>query len=230
VNNPVVRLSNNQVIGFVEISRDASPLLLDQTNCEGLIHNPAFDDLRRLVHFFFLEIENHRQTIRHLLNTRSISHLPFVVRLSLAIRSWWLVPACSSTASAPSSAFRRMRRDRLLGRRPAFSHPLRRRLDGVLCSERLDPLGQIDARRSFLLLCHRQARLELVAQAAELCDVRFMREGLAEPRLGVAKLGPCDLQVLAKARAFVVVAVGPAPRRSGWRVAPGARARDCLVW
>jgi len=65
VNNPVVRLSNNQVIGFVEISRDANLQLLDQTNREGLIHNTAFEDLRRLVHFFFLEIENHRQTIRH---------------------------------------------------------------------------------------------------------------------------------------------------------------------
>ncbi len=65
VNNPVVRLSNNQVIGFVEIGRDANPGLLDQTNREGLIHNTAFDDLRRLVHFFFLEIENRRQTIRH---------------------------------------------------------------------------------------------------------------------------------------------------------------------
>ncbi len=65
VNNPVVRLSNNQVIGFVEIARDANPLLLDQTNREGLIHNTAFEDLRQLVHFFFLEIENHRQTIRH---------------------------------------------------------------------------------------------------------------------------------------------------------------------
>ena len=65
VNNPVVRLSNNQVIGFVEISRDGNPLLLDQTNREGLSHNAAFEDLRRLVHFFFLEIENHRQSIRH---------------------------------------------------------------------------------------------------------------------------------------------------------------------
>lgn len=65
VNNPVVRLSNNQVIGFVEISRDANPHLLDQTNREGLIHNSSLDDLRRLVHHMFLEIENHRQTIRH---------------------------------------------------------------------------------------------------------------------------------------------------------------------
>jgi signal transduction histidine kinase len=65
VNNPVVRLSNNQVIGFVEISRDGNPSLLDQTNREGLIHNTAFDDLRRLVHYFFLELENFRQSIRH---------------------------------------------------------------------------------------------------------------------------------------------------------------------
>jgi signal transduction histidine kinase len=71
VNNPVVRLSNNQVIGFVEIGRDTNPLLLDQTNREGLIHNAAFEDLRRLVHFFFLEIENHRQSIRHPDNGRA---------------------------------------------------------------------------------------------------------------------------------------------------------------
>jgi signal transduction histidine kinase len=73
VNNPVVRLSNNQVIGFVEISRDSNTRLLDQTNREGLIHNDAFDDLRRLAHHFFLEIENHRQSIRHPGNARSAS-------------------------------------------------------------------------------------------------------------------------------------------------------------
>ena len=65
VNNPVVCLSNNQVRGFVEISRDDNPLLLDQTNREGLMHNPAFDDLRRLVLFLFVQLEAHRQTIRH---------------------------------------------------------------------------------------------------------------------------------------------------------------------
>ena len=82
VNNPVVRLSNNQVIGFVEISRDANPLLLDQTNREGLIHNSAFEDLRRLVHYFFLEIENHRQTIRHPGTGRAESTAPRVRGLS----------------------------------------------------------------------------------------------------------------------------------------------------
>ncbi len=110
VNNPVVRLSNNQVIGFVEISRDANPLLLDQTNREGLIHNTALEDLRRLVHYFFLEIENHRQTIRHPDDTRaepsrtaSRSRGPFW-RLS----GW---PPDSPRRTRPGSA-RRARRSR----------------------------------------------------------------------------------------------------------------------
>jgi signal transduction histidine kinase len=65
VNNPVERLSNNQVIGFIEIGRDANPDLLDQTNREGLIHNQAFEDLRRLAYFVLQAIEAERQSIRH---------------------------------------------------------------------------------------------------------------------------------------------------------------------
>ena len=49
VNSPVEHLSNNQVIGFIDIGRDRNPELMDQTNREGLIHNPAFEDLRKLV-------------------------------------------------------------------------------------------------------------------------------------------------------------------------------------
>lgn len=65
VNSPVERLSNNQVIGFIDIGRDRNPELIDQTNREGLFHNPAFEDLRRLVYFVFQAIEAERQTIRH---------------------------------------------------------------------------------------------------------------------------------------------------------------------
>ena len=66
VNNPVVRLSNNQVVGFVEISRDRNPELRDQTNREGLLHNEAFADLRRLLHFVLeiLEAAGRRSGIR----------------------------------------------------------------------------------------------------------------------------------------------------------------------
>jgi signal transduction histidine kinase len=65
VNNPVVRLSNNQVVGFVEISRDGNPELRDQTNREGLIRNPAFEDLRRLMYFVLQLLEAERQSLRH---------------------------------------------------------------------------------------------------------------------------------------------------------------------
>lgn len=65
VNNPVFRLSNNQLVGFVEITGDRNPLLVDQTNREGLISNRAFADLRRLMHFVLHHLETFRQTIRH---------------------------------------------------------------------------------------------------------------------------------------------------------------------
>ena len=65
VNNPVVRLSNNQVIGFVEISRDANPELRDQTNREGLLHNEPFEDLRRLMYLVLQILEAERQQLRH---------------------------------------------------------------------------------------------------------------------------------------------------------------------
>lgn len=65
VNNPVFRLSNNQVVGFVEIGADQNPDLIDQTNREGLINNRALADLRRLMHAVLHHIETFRQTIRH---------------------------------------------------------------------------------------------------------------------------------------------------------------------
>ncbi len=49
VNNPTLRVSNNQVIGFVEISHAANPDLRDRTSREGLLDNAAFFDLKALV-------------------------------------------------------------------------------------------------------------------------------------------------------------------------------------
>src|SRR4029077_2100250 len=65
VNSPVEHLSNNQVIGFIDIGRDRNADLKDQTNREGLIHNQAFEDLRRLVYFVLQAIAAERQSIRH---------------------------------------------------------------------------------------------------------------------------------------------------------------------
>jgi signal transduction histidine kinase len=65
VNNPVTRLSNNQIIGFVEITRDANPELADQTNREGILQSRALEDLRRLMYFVLQLLEARRQSIRH---------------------------------------------------------------------------------------------------------------------------------------------------------------------
>lgn len=49
VNNPTLRLSNSQIVGFLAITRDGNPDLVDQTNREGLVEGPAFRDLQRAV-------------------------------------------------------------------------------------------------------------------------------------------------------------------------------------
>ncbi|MDU2242609.1 sensor histidine kinase [Paenibacillus sp.] len=42
-------VSNNQVIGIVELSEDKNPLLIDSTDREGIIENEAFEDLRKFI-------------------------------------------------------------------------------------------------------------------------------------------------------------------------------------
>ena len=64
VQNPTMRLSNNQIMGYVLISADKNPQLRDQSNREGLIEGPALDDLRELVKMVLAELETRRYTIR----------------------------------------------------------------------------------------------------------------------------------------------------------------------
>ena len=62
VNNPTKCLSNNQIIGIVEISASENPQLRDKTDREGLIDNRQFQDFRSLVLFSLnlLEIERRK--------------------------------------------------------------------------------------------------------------------------------------------------------------------------
>jgi len=64
VQNPTMRLSNNQIMGYVLISADKNLQLRDQSNREGLIEGPALDDLRELVKMVLAELEKRRYTIR----------------------------------------------------------------------------------------------------------------------------------------------------------------------
>lgn len=49
VNNPTLRLSNNQIIGIIEITQHDNPDLRDRTSREGMIDTAAFTDLKQLV-------------------------------------------------------------------------------------------------------------------------------------------------------------------------------------
>ena len=64
VQNPTMRLSNNQIVGYVLISADANPNLRDQSNREGIIEGPALDDLRSLVEMVLAKLEEQRYGIR----------------------------------------------------------------------------------------------------------------------------------------------------------------------
>ncbi len=64
VQNPTMRLSNNQIVGYLSIGRDTNPELVDQTNREGLVGGAALDDLRLAVRQVLAELEKVRYAER----------------------------------------------------------------------------------------------------------------------------------------------------------------------
>jgi len=61
VNNPTKCVSNNQVIGIINISGNNNPKLADKTDREGIIENEAFEDFRSLVLSAINEFEVERE-------------------------------------------------------------------------------------------------------------------------------------------------------------------------
>jgi signal transduction histidine kinase len=49
VNNPTLRISNNQIIGFISIELDKNPEFKDQSNREGLVESDAFNQLKDFI-------------------------------------------------------------------------------------------------------------------------------------------------------------------------------------
>jgi signal transduction histidine kinase len=78
VQNPTLRLSNNQIVGVISISREANPQLRDQSNREGLMEGAALDDLRDLVKLVLNELETRRYALRRA--TRGDSKKPGLFR------------------------------------------------------------------------------------------------------------------------------------------------------
>ena len=64
VQNPTLRLSNNQIYGVIQISADTNPKLRDQSNREGLDENQALRDLREVVTILLSRLETLRYDSR----------------------------------------------------------------------------------------------------------------------------------------------------------------------
>ncbi|MDO3704076.1 ATP-binding protein [Micromonospora sp. C28SCA-DRY-2] len=76
VNNPQLRLSNNQVIGEVAISARGNAALRDQTNREGLIDNSAYRALVRAIKAVLNELEWRREQHRTRERTKTTTNPP----------------------------------------------------------------------------------------------------------------------------------------------------------
>jgi signal transduction histidine kinase len=64
VQNPTMRLSNNQIYGIVQITADDNPKLKDQSNREGLDENQAMQDLREMLTTVLSHLEAMRYSAR----------------------------------------------------------------------------------------------------------------------------------------------------------------------
>lgn len=64
VQNPTMRLSNNQIVGAVFITSKYNPFLKDQSNREGIMEGTAFDDLEDLIEEILAMLEKRRRQER----------------------------------------------------------------------------------------------------------------------------------------------------------------------
>lgn len=64
VQNPTMRVSNNQIIGSVFVTADGNPDLQDQSNREGFLASPAYADLIKLVLAALGRLEKNRYDAR----------------------------------------------------------------------------------------------------------------------------------------------------------------------
>lgn len=64
VNNPTLRISGNQIVGYISISLDKNPEFKDQSNREGIVESQAFNDLQELIKVILNELEIRRYEAR----------------------------------------------------------------------------------------------------------------------------------------------------------------------
>lgn len=62
------KITPNQLVGFVNVTRDGNPLIKDSASREGLVENEAFEDLKKLILGTIHLLENYRIEINQELN------------------------------------------------------------------------------------------------------------------------------------------------------------------
>jgi signal transduction histidine kinase len=84
VNNPTMRISNNQIIGFVAVELEKNPEFTDQSNREGIIDSEAFDQLKEFVVTILNELEIKRYEERPRETNESQNHQGLFDNFSIA--------------------------------------------------------------------------------------------------------------------------------------------------
>ena len=85
VNNPTLRLSNNQIVGFISIGLETNPSLKDQSNREGIVESQAFEDIKDYIKLILNEVEQRRYNERPRENqTEKTAKTSLFEKLSLA--------------------------------------------------------------------------------------------------------------------------------------------------
>jgi len=84
VNNPTLRLSNNQIVGYISIGLESNPLLKDQSNREGIIEGQALEDVKEFIRLILNEVEQRRYSERPRENEKSTSQESLFEKFSLS--------------------------------------------------------------------------------------------------------------------------------------------------
>ena len=86
VNNPTLRLSNNQIVGYISIGLETNPELKDQSNREGIVEGQAFEDIKDYVKLLLNEVEQRRYAERPR-ESQTTSNSPSSIFEKLSLKS-----------------------------------------------------------------------------------------------------------------------------------------------
>jgi len=84
VNNPTLRVSNNQIIGFISVELDKNPEFKDQSNREGLVESDAFSQLKDFIPRILNQLEDKRYQERPRENESKQNQDGLFTRFSIA--------------------------------------------------------------------------------------------------------------------------------------------------